>query len=154
MTVEYTYPHHGEDKESLFSIVADAIGDELPQYILDESPGCHVTNWNIIAEHLEVQKFIKWLEETTNAELYNIWGLLYGDQGSVKWHSHKSEFPAYSFVYYINVPENSGPLMFPETKEIILPTEGNCVVFDPNLSHGVPPSNHSGRCALSGNLKI
>ena len=49
MTVEYTYPHHGEDKESLFSIVADAIGDELPQYILDESPGCHVTNWNIIA---------------------------------------------------------------------------------------------------------
>ena len=58
----YTYPHHAEDKEKLFGIVADAIGDELPQYILDESPGCHVTNWNIIAEKLEVQKFIRWLE--------------------------------------------------------------------------------------------
>ncbi len=150
---QYTYPHHAEDKEKLFGIVADDAGDNLPEYICrDVSPCCHVTNFDIIAEKFEVQKFIKWLEETTNAKLYNIWGIIYGDQGGVKFHTHKSEPAVYSFVYYINVPENSSPLMFPETKEIVPAEEGGCVVFDPNLWHGVPPSNHSGRCILSGNL--
>ena len=64
----------------------------------------------------------------------------------------------YSFVYYLQVPESSSSLHFskdPETEEAtILPiNQGVCVVWDRGLPHCVPPSNHLGRCVISGNLK-
>ena len=89
----------------------------------------------------------------------NLWGVWYRDGGGIKWHAHNSEEDIkYSFVYYIKVPENSSSIHFSKdpAKEdsLIIPIEqGVCVVWDKDLPHCVPPSNHKGRCVLSGNLR-
>ena len=111
-------------------------------------------------KHSEVNNFVKWLEVTTEQKVENIWGVLYYDNGGIKWHSHHpNDDVSHSFVYYVNVPNNSSSTRFSkdpskEGNDVDVPIiEGHCLVWDHNLPHCVPPSNHNGRCVISGNLK-
>jgi len=99
---------------------------------------------------------VNWIEETTDTKLKDIWGVWYQDGGGIKWHSHVGDF-RYSFVYYIQVPEKSSSIIFSEDPETadqttMYPNEGICMIWDNDFPHCVPPSNHKGRCVLSGNL--
>ena len=128
-----------------------------PNSYLERSEHCHIAKWYSYPQ--KIRKFIEWIEETTDCKLENLWGVWYRDGGGIKWHAHNSEEDIkYSFVYYIKVPENSSSIHFSKdpAKEdsLIIPIEqGVCVVWDKDLPHCVPPSNHKGRCVLSGNLR-
>tara|TARA_B100001287_G_scaffold260880_1_gene249370 strand:+ start:78 stop:545 length:468 start_codon:yes stop_codon:yes gene_type:complete len=150
---EYEYPHQ-KDKNELMSVILNSTSP-IPESYKERSENCH------IAEEIEsspvVQKFINWIEETTNTKLKDIWGVWYNDGGGIKWHTHKGDF-RYSFAYYIQVPEGSSSIYFSEDPETTEPTffyanQGICVVWDSDFPHCVPPSNHEGRCVLSGNLR-
>tara|TARA_Y100000996_G_scaffold124400_1_gene93783 strand:+ start:226 stop:699 length:474 start_codon:yes stop_codon:yes gene_type:complete len=151
---EYEYPHQ-EDHSELEVEILNATAS-VPDSYLERSELCHIARWNNYPP--KIRKFIKWIEETTDATLENLWGVWYRDGGGIKWHAHNSEEDIkYSFVYYIKVPENSSSIHFSkdptEEDSLIIPIEqGICVVWDKDLPHCVPPSNHKGRCVLSGNL--
>ena len=151
---EYEYPYQ-EDNSELKVAILNSYPTTTESYI-ERSDNCHIATG--VESSQSVQKFINWIEETTDTKLETIWGVWYHDGGGIKWHSHNSEDDIkYSFVYYIQVPEGSSSLHFskdPEKeKATILPIEqGICVVWDSDFPHCVPPSNHKGRCVLSGNL--
>ena len=64
-----------------------------------------------------------------------------------------------SFVYYIKVPENSSSICFArdpndsDTWTSVPVEKGHCLVWEKELPHSVAPSDHAGRCVLSGNLR-
>ena len=150
---EYAYPYQEDNGELMVTILNSTA--PIPESYEERSENCHIAQQ--IQSSQAVQKFVNWLEEITDTKLKDIWGVWYKDGGGIKWHSHVGDF-RYSFVYYIQVPESSSSLHFskdPETEEAtILPiNQGVCVVWDRGLPHCVPPSNHLGRCVISGNLK-
>ena len=151
---EYEYPYQSDNSEMITAILNAT--ESAPDSYYATSENCHITKG--IESSRAVQKFINWIQETTNTKLETVWGVWYRDGGGIQWHAHNGEDIKYSFVYYIQVPESSSSLHFskdPETEEAtILPiNQGVCVVWDRGLPHCVPPSNHLGRCVISGNLK-
>ena len=152
---EYEYPFQKVNTELEVEILNATA--PVPDSYLERSEHCHIAKWYSYPQ--KIRKFIEWIEETTDCKLENLWGVWYRDGGGIKWHAHNSEEDIkYSFVYYIKVPENSSSIHFSKdpAKEdsLIIPIEqGVCVVWDKDLPHCVPPSNHKGRCVLSGNLR-
>ena len=151
---EYQYPYQEENSELMTAVLNST--DPVPDSYLENSENCHIVKG--VESSQAVQKFIKWVEETTDSTLKNLWGVWYRDGGGIKWHAHSEKDINYSFVYYIKVPENSSSIHFSkdptEEDSLIIPIEqGICIVWDKDLPHCVPPSNHKGRCVLSGNLK-
>ena len=150
---EYAYPYQ-ENNSELMEAILNATAPIAESYA-ERSENCHIAKG--IESSLAVQRFIKWIEETTDTKLEDIWGVWYRDDGGIKWHTHKGDF-RYSFVYYIKVPEGSSSIYFsedPETTEptFFYPNQGICMVWDSNFPHSVPPGKHKGRCVLSGNLR-
>ena len=152
---EYEYPFQKDNTELEVEILNATA--PVPDSYLERSEHCHIAKWYSYPQ--KIRKFIEWIEETTDCKLENLWGVWYRDGGGIKWHTHNSEEDIkYSFVYYIKVPENSSSIHFSKdpAKEdsLIIPIkQGVCVVWDKDLPHCVPPSNHKGRCVLSGNLR-
>ena len=149
---EYEYPYQ-EDHSELEVEILNATAP-VPDSYLERSEHCHIAKWYSYPQ--KIRKFIKWIEETTDSKVKDLWGVWYRDDGGIKWHTHKGDF-RYSFVYYIKVPEGSSSIYFsedPETAEptFFYPNQGICMVWDSNFPHSVPPGNHKGRCVLSGNL--
>ena len=150
---EYAYPYQ-EDNTELMEAILNAT-DPIPESYTERSENCHIAKWYSYPQ--KIRKFTEWIEETTDCKLENLWGVWYRDGGGIKWHTHKGDF-RYSFVYYIQVPEGSSSIYFSEDPETTEPTffyanQGICVVWDSDFPHCVPPSNHEGRCVLSGNLR-
>ena len=149
---EYAYPYQ-EDNTELMGAILNVTSPIADSYA-ERSENCHIAKG--IESSLAVQRFIKWIEETTDTILEDIWGVWYYDGGGIKWHLHMGDF-RYSFVYYIQVPENSSSIIFAEDpmkgkQTTMYPNQGICMIWDNDLPHCVPPSNHNGRCVLSGNL--
>ncbi len=89
---------------------------------------------------------IKW-------RINSMWGASYGNSDSARLHDH---YPAtWSCVYYVDVPEESSPLVFPSPDVTIKPWAGLLVIFPGNISHLVPV-NHSKtpRIVVSANLYV
>jgi hypothetical protein len=59
-----------------------------------------------------------------------------------------------SFVYYVNTPKGSSPLVFPTLDKKIKAEEGNLVLFNGNLKHSVPKNNCKNRVIIAGNLNL
>ena len=160
---EYKYPDYDFYNRRLIELIANTAGDDIAESNRERGENCHITeDWDpmFLYDHQEVGDFVNWLEETTEKKLLNIWGVLYYDNGGIKWHSHHSEKDVtHSFVYYVNVPPNSSSIFFSRDPSngssavSIDPQAGHCLVWESDLPHCVPPSNHSGRCVISGNLK-
>ena len=87
-----------------------------------------------------------------NMEYFKVvetWGIIYDSNiYEVKEHNH---FPfIFSYVYYINVPENS-PNIFISGVEYEI-KEGMVIIFPANLFHYVTSNNIDNRVALVGNI--
>ena len=82
---------------------------------------------------------------------YQLWGAIYNYGDYAKTHKHSSYNGDYSFVYYVNAPEGSSPLLF--TDLIVNPFPGLCVVFSSDELHRVPENKCDRRIVLAGNLK-
>ena len=149
---EYAYPYQENNSELMVAILNATA--PVPESYTERSENCHIAKG--IESSLAVQRFIKWIEETTDTTLEDIWGVWYQDGGGIKWHTHVGNF-RYSFVYYIQVPENSSSIIFAEDpmkgeQTTMYANQGICMIWDSDLPHCVPPSNHKGRCVISGNL--
>ena len=87
------------------------------------------------------------------------WGVIYDDGDYINAHTHKQgdlvdcSTPNYfSFVYYVNAPEGSSPLIFPTSGYELQPKSGNMVVFESRLRHEIPPNGGKNRSIIVGNF--
>ena len=65
-------------------------------------------------------------------------------------HHHNHHY--WSFVYFVNAPRGSAPLVFTESNKKIIPKSGMLVIFPGWVWHHVPKNGCDGRITLAGNL--
>tara|TARA_B100000131_G_C17797652_1_gene484075 strand:- start:112 stop:615 length:504 start_codon:yes stop_codon:yes gene_type:complete len=60
----------------------------------------------------------------------------------------------WSYVYFIQCPKGSSPLIFNTSGKRIKAEEGKVVIFPANVYHSVPPNKCDNRIVMAGNLHI
>tara|TARA_Y100001963_G_scaffold104277_1_gene143690 strand:- start:277 stop:807 length:531 start_codon:yes stop_codon:yes gene_type:complete len=97
-----------------------------------------------------VKKFI--IRDFSNGEVIcsECWAALYNKGDHTDIHNHEPSF--FSFVYYVNTPKGSSPLIFDTSGYKIKPISGRLVIFDSKLNHRVPTNRCDGRSVISGNF--
>lgn len=90
------------------------------------------------------------LNTTSKFKLIDIWGALYNENDYATSHQHRPL--AYSFVYFVNTPKNSSPLIFDSSNIKINPESGKCVIFPSWLVHSVPKNKSKERSVIAGNF--
>ena len=117
-------------------------------------------------EPSEVKSLLDWTLNKIITDVVDIplvcsesWGVIYDDGDYINSHTHKQgdlvdcSTPNYfSFVYYVNVPEGSSPLIFPTSGHKLYPKSGNMVVFESRLRHEIPPNGGKNRSVIVGNF--
>ena len=66
--------------------------------------------------------------------------------------SHHHRLNILSFVYFVDCPKGSSPLVFSTSGKRIKAEEGKLVLFPGNLLHHVPKNGSKGRLVLAGNI--
>lgn len=74
-----------------------------------------------------------------NLEIHSWWVMKYTGSDFTHEHKHAPQAKCVA-VYYIDAPEYSGELYFPDINISIKPKTGMLVVHDANLVHGVKPN--------------
>ena len=91
----------------------------------------------------------------TPAPLYTseCWGAVYTQGQETKVHNH---WPfLWSWCYYVKTPDGSSPLVFPESKMMFEPNEGELIIFSSLAKHYVPPcSCEDKRIMIAGNIGL
>ena len=82
---------------------------------------------------------------------YNMWFAKYNKGDCTKVHQH---LPAalFGFVYFVNSPLGSSPLVFPTSGKKIKAEEGKVVIFPSSIKHGVPFNRCKNRVVMAGNI--
>jgi len=81
----------------------------------------------------------------------DMWFSYYNIGDYCKIHNHLP-FALFSFVYFVQCPKGSSPLVFETSGKRIKAEEGKVVIFPSIMRHGVPKNRCMGRLALVGNL--
>ena len=83
-----------------------------------------------------------------------LWGVIYEKGDKSGRHNHYPN--RWSFVYYVNTPEGSAPLIIcgdsGEDEISAKPVAGGCIVFPAWMDHYVPENNCTGRSSVVGNF--
>ena len=61
-------------------------------------------------------------------------------------------FALYGFVYFVNSPRGSSPLVFSTSGKRVKAEEGRVAIFPGNVYHRVPPNRCENRIILAGNI--
>ena len=85
-------------------------------------------------------------------KLTHLWGQLYNEGDFQESHDHVPH--DYTFVFYVNTPEGSSPIVFDSSMEEIQPTSGMLLVFPGWVKHSVPKNKCEGRSIIAGNLSV
>ena len=153
-----------------FVTLEHPMGEQLRQLLLHESKTidynmsyktnvqASMTEWEV--ETKGVKLLGEWITEDILGGCYpqnkmvmcNVWFAKYAKEEYTRSHSH---LPAvFSFVYFIQSPSGSSPLVFTYSKKEIEPKEGLLVLFPSVLYHHVPPNKCDDRIVLAGNISV
>lgn len=104
--------------------------------------------------HLEKRISEKFSEEV----LFKVhWSKIYKRGQTLPVHNHATTGVTpneFAFVFYVDAPEGSGQLVFPDLGIEITPKEKMFVMFDNSYNHEVLPSTCEERIITSGNIKV
>ncbi len=82
--------------------------------------------------------------------LYQIWGQVY-NKGDYQC-SHEHIPYHWSFVYCVNAPKGSAPLVFDDTNKKVFFKSGDIVIFPSWIKHHVPKNKCEERTIIAGNV--
>lgn len=83
-------------------------------------------------------------------EFTNSWFAVYNNGDYTKSHMH---FPAIlSWVYMINCPEGSSPLVFDTSGDYVEAKDNTMIIFPASMRHSVPQNKCSNRVVAAGNI--
>jgi hypothetical protein len=114
----------------------------------------------------ELGSLVKWVQQIIYSDIVNIplkcpevWGVIYNKGDYINTHTHKqgdiidSSTPNYfTFVYYVNAPDGSSPLVFPTSGHEIKAENGKVIIFESRLRHYIPYNECEGRYIIAGNF--
>ena len=162
----FEYPHANELNPKLYQYIETYANKEHSVNL-----GARKTKWQTFTkDFLIIADWVKKIipeitdPDTANGELdYNdilhlneLWGVIYEKGESSGRHNHYPN--RWSFVYYINVPKGSAPLIIcgdsGENEISVKPVVGGCILFPAWIDHYVPENNCKGRCSLVGNFNF
>ena len=85
---------------------------------------------------------------------YDCWGAIYKEGDYTVMHNHWPHL--WSFVYYVNCPPHSAPLILDKSEKsiTILPSAGMMVLFPGWINHSVPAHVGEDRIVIAGNLSM
>tara|TARA_R100001594_G_scaffold98767_1_gene133274 strand:- start:5 stop:511 length:507 start_codon:yes stop_codon:yes gene_type:complete len=83
---------------------------------------------------------------------FDTWFASYDYNDHTADHDHALTF--LSFVYYINTPQGSSPLIFTTSKRKVKAKEGEVIIFPGFLKHYVPNNKCENRTILAGNVEL
>ena len=117
-----------------------------------------MSDWNLMNDNIIM--ILEWVVEeiTQNYDGFEKftfhgvenWFARYGEGDYGKRHRHMTA--PFSYVYFINTPPGSSPLVFPTSNTSIEAEAGKLVIFPGDMIHEVPPNQCENRCVLVGNL--
>ena len=82
--------------------------------------------------------------------MMDLWGQVYNEGDYQISHSH---LPSHvSFVYYVNTPKGSSPLVFAQSGKKVKAESGKMVIFPGSIYHHVPKNKCEGRSVIAGNF--
>ena len=157
--LEWEYPSHKVSNPILHNLIEDN------KHRVDGQTGrYYITHFK--EEPAEVKSLLDWTLNKIATDIVDIplvcsesWGVIYDDGDYINAHTHKQgdlvdcSTPNYfSFVYYVNAPEGSSPLIFPTSGYELQPKSGNMVVFESRLRHEIPPNGGKNRSIIVGNF--
>ena len=155
--VEYFYPFAEKQNSTLYSLISSLPND--PNHPLNVSG--KMTTRDL--KHKELNDLIKWISKILFLEFGNggghwnfppnmkceeLWGVHYKKGDYITNHSH-SPF-LYAFVYYVNAPKGSPPIIFSTSGHSVQTETGKLILFESRLVHKVPKSKINDRCIIGG----
>ena len=130
---------------------------------VNEDMGALMTDWEtFIPEFETIGKYAidlirgwKWSLDTPVRQddplrLDNLWGQWYRKGDYQIEHTHYPN--QWSFVYFVNTPRGSSPLVFSRSKKKVAAKAGNMVIFPSWVRHQVPPNKCEERSVVAGNF--
>ena len=130
---------------------------------VNEDMGALMTDWEtFIPEFETIGKYAidlirgwKWSLDTPVRQddplrLDNLWGQWYRKGDYQISHTHYPN--QWSFVYFVNTPRGSSPLVFSRSKKKVAAKAGNMVIFPSWVRHQVPPNKCEERSVVAGNF--
>ena len=144
-------------------LAAEAIYElkqKSPQSIQSNVVANYVSSWTSHLESPKLQPLCSlvlsfcneisknYYETDVQFKVFNCWGMIYEGGDYTKKHCH---FPStFAAVIYIDVDENSAPIVF-ENQLTVVPISGSLVVFPALLEHQVPKTD-SKRIVIAMNI--
>ena len=120
------------------------------------------SNWKISTPNVQVvNKWVynillikyPWIGRTRCDVIFpEVWFAEYSNNEFAVKHDHVPF--VWSYVYFIQCPKGSSPLVFTTSGKRIKAEEGKVVIFPASVRHGVPPNKCEGRIIMSGNLNV
>ena len=154
----YKYPKAEELNPILHDIIIDITEDsEHPNNmgaLMSHPYDFTVKEFNIIVEY--VKEVLGSLKDAPHPyksnplKLVEVWGQYYKEDAYQISHYHAHS--DWAFVYYVNTPEGSSPLVFDKSEKEIYSKAGEVIIFPGWLIHHVPKNKGEGRSVISGNL--
>ncbi len=152
---EYVYDKGRE----INNILYHTIQDRRPAEERPNEAHCTMTEWDLYSSDTLVRDLVTWIYDKIDTDFdppehdlktIETWGVTYKKGEDIDWHSHGNA--TYSFVYYVNTPPGSSPILFQKPDAVFEAKAGNVIIFESTRKHKVPPNDCEGRCAISGNI--
>ena len=142
--------------------------ENLNQKLLKESEGViydwtdityvkgKMSEWHICGKYIDVIK--EWVKELVPKVknrvpmIINSWYAKYDYDDHATNHNHGDIYA--SFVYYVNTPKGSSPIVFTDEDETVEAREGSLLIFPGHVNHYVPPNQCKNRVIIAGNVDL
>ena len=154
---EFMHPDFDHICEPLYEYIKD-----LPKIGYEPSVNASMSDRRIHEQGNPVlSQFLSWLQKiiTKNTHIFGkegalrleeVWGTTFKKGDNITPHNHMPY--AWTWIFYVNVPPDSSPIVFSESKHTIPVAQGKLLIFEGRLMHEVPECDTDGRCILSGNI--
>lgn len=153
-----TYPHYKSLNKRLLKY-ADSCDYDMSYKtnIWGKHTGWHVDSPEIVVVHRWIKTcIIRYLKVTEDFWRDVGWGFLetwfsrYDEGDYARDHKH---FPyMFGWVYFVQTPPGSSPLVFTYSKTRMPPEAGKIVIFPAHMRHSVPRNYCKDRVVLAGNI--
>lgn len=155
--VEFRHP----DPEKLCDLLYDYVKD-LPKNGYEPSVNASMSERRIHEQQNPIlMDLLLWIQKviTNNTHIFGkegclrleeVWGTTFKKGDNIVPHNHMPF--AWTWIFYVNAPEGSSPIIFSESKHTLQVEKGKLIIFEGRLQHEVPICTVDGRCIVSGNI--
>jgi hypothetical protein len=139
----HKYPEAADINSVLHKIICDNSVTSDKGALMTQWDCFNIKEFNVLADYAK-----SLLDKPT--KLVDLWGQVYNEGHYQTFHNHIHN--DWSFVYYVNTPPGSSPIVFRGMSKRIKPVAGMMLLFPGYVDHYVPPNKGVGRSIVAGNL--